>query len=126
MMGQGVGQCEVTLKGNLAKQDLFAQLSKYDVLLHPTLGENFGHSIVEAMALGVPVLISDKSPWTDVAESSAGWALPLSQPAAFAEKLQTIFAMGEAWSIMSAGAVRYVKTTLNSSPTVERYRDVYG
>jgi glycosyltransferase involved in cell wall biosynthesis len=126
MVEAGVGRCRVTFKGNLEKQDLFEQLSLYDVLLHPTLGENFGHAIVEAMALGVPVLISDKSPWTDVAESNAGWSLPLSQPAAFVEKLQTIYEMGDAWSAMTEGAVRYARTTFDSSWTAERYRDAYG
>jgi glycosyltransferase involved in cell wall biosynthesis len=126
MTGQGTGSCRVTFKGNLPKQDLFAQLGQYDVLLHPTLGENFGHSIVEAMALGVPVLISDKSPWTDVAEANAGWALPLSQPAAFVEKLQAIYEMGDAWPAMSQGAIRYSQITFDSTRTAARYRDAYG
>jgi glycosyltransferase involved in cell wall biosynthesis len=126
MIEQGVGRCRVTFKGNLEKHDLFAQLAEYDVLLHPTLGENFGHSIVEAMGLGVPVLISDKSPWTDVAEGNAGWALPLSQPTAFAEKLQAIYEMSDGWSAMSEAAIRYSQTTFDSNRTAARYRDAYG
>jgi glycosyltransferase involved in cell wall biosynthesis len=126
MIEAGVGHCKVTFKGNLEKRDLFEQLSRYDVLLHPTLGENFGHAIVEAMALGVPVLISDKSPWTDVEESNAGWSLPLSQPEAFVEKLRMIYEMDDAWSTMSEGAVRYVHTAFDSHRTAGRYREAYG
>jgi glycosyltransferase involved in cell wall biosynthesis len=36
---------------------------KYDYFVLPTLGENYGHAIVESLALGLPVLISDQTPW---------------------------------------------------------------
>ncbi|MGY3693174.1 glycosyltransferase involved in cell wall biosynthesis [Bradyrhizobium sp. USDA 3240] len=127
MARAGTGQCDVTFKGNLPKDELFAQLADYDVLLHPTLGENFGHSIVEALTLGLPVLISDKSPWTDVAASNAGWALPLSEPESFVEKLEALHAMGpEEWSAMSEGALRYSRATFDGRATSERYRQAYG
>jgi glycosyltransferase involved in cell wall biosynthesis len=126
MIEAGVGRCKVTFKGNLAKQDLFRQLSRYDILLHPTLGENFGHAIVEALTVGLPVLISDKSPWTDVAEQNAGWSLPLSQPSAFSDKLKAIYEMGDGWSAMSDGAIRYSRATFDGGRTTERYRGAYG
>ncbi len=126
MIEGGVGCCQVSFKGNLEKHELFGQLAQYDVLLHPTLGENFGHAIVEAMALGVPVLISDRAPWTDVAASNAGWSLPLSQPSAYVEKLQQIYEMDDAWSEMSDGAVRYYQSTFDRRQTAARYRQAYG
>ena len=39
--------------------------AKYDMFLFPTLGENYGHVIFEAMAGGCIPLISDQTPWTD-------------------------------------------------------------
>lgn len=39
-------------------------LSGYDLFVLPTLNENFGHAIVEALSMGTPVLISDKTPWS--------------------------------------------------------------
>jgi glycosyltransferase involved in cell wall biosynthesis len=126
MIEAGVGRCKVTFRGNVAKQDLFGQLSRYDILLHPTLGENFGHAIVEALTVGLPVLISDKSPWTDVAKQNAGWSLPLSQPSAFSEKLEAIYEMGDGWSAMSDGAIRYSDATFDGKRTAQRYREAYG
>lgn len=126
MMQAGTGPCEIRFKGNVSKDALLQALPGYDVLLHPTLGENFGHSIVEALHLGVPVLISDRSPWTDVEASHAGWALSLSNTSAFVDKLATIYAMGEEWSQLSAGAIQYARKTFDKSQTAQRYRGAYG
>jgi glycosyltransferase involved in cell wall biosynthesis len=126
MIRAGSGASTIDFKGNVDKNVLFRQLPDYDVLLHPTLGENFGHAIVEALHLGVPVLISDRSPWTDVESCHAGWSLPLSNPSAFVDKLEAIYAMGEEWSQLSAGAIQYARKTFDPSQTSQRYRDAYG
>jgi glycosyltransferase involved in cell wall biosynthesis len=54
-------------------------LSKYHLFVLPTLGENFGHAIVESLASFRPVMISDRTPWADVGTSGAGYALPLNR-----------------------------------------------
>ena len=38
-------------------------LQKHDAFVLPTLGENFGHTIIEALIAGVPAIISDKTFW---------------------------------------------------------------
>lgn len=122
----GLGNAEIRFKGGIAKEALFAQLPEYDVLLQPTLGENFGHSIVEALYLGLPVLISDRSPWTDVESQNAGWSLPLSDPQPYADRLGEIYEMGEEWSALSDSALRYAHATFDSAQTMTRYRQAYG
>jgi glycosyltransferase involved in cell wall biosynthesis len=52
-------------------------LSGYHLFVLPTLGENFGHAIVEALSSFRPVLISDQTPWKDIGNSGAGESLPL-------------------------------------------------
>jgi glycosyltransferase involved in cell wall biosynthesis len=49
----------------------------------PTRGENFGHSIYEALAAGRPVLVSDQTPWRRLTAMKAGWDLSLQEPSAF-------------------------------------------
>lgn len=61
------------------------KLAEYDLFFLPTLGENFGHVIAEALSSGVPVLISDATPWRKLAESNLGWDLPLVDMSKFSE-----------------------------------------
>jgi len=51
--------------------------------------------IVEALSAGVPVLISDQTPWTSVNENGANWALPLNSESKFTEVLQALVDMGQ-------------------------------
>ena len=44
----------------------------------PTHGENFGHSIYESLAHGVPVIIGDQTPWRDLEGRSAGFDVNVS------------------------------------------------
>ena len=53
----------------------------------PTKGENFGHAIFEALSAGKPVLISDQTPWRNLAPAKAGWDLPLNDVNAFTNAL---------------------------------------
>lgn len=50
-------------------------LQKYHALITLTKGENFGHSIFEALSVGRPVIISERTPWGDVHEKSAGFVV---------------------------------------------------
>ncbi|SUI48672.1 glycosyltransferase family 4 protein [Shewanella baltica] len=74
----------VIYEGALSPDDLYTRLSSFDLLLHPSKGENFGHVIYEALSLGVPVLISDKTPWVNLEKLNIGWDVSLGQPDKFA------------------------------------------
>lgn len=52
-------------------------LAEAHVFILPTLGENYGHAIVEALSAGRPAIISDQTPWLELEERGAGFALPL-------------------------------------------------
>jgi glycosyltransferase involved in cell wall biosynthesis len=67
----------VEYKGEAAHHDLQRRLSTYDLMILPTLGENFGHIIVEAWAAGCPVLVSDRTPWRQLTAQGLGWDVPL-------------------------------------------------
>jgi len=67
----------VEYTGEATHRDLQRRLSNYDVMILPTLGENFGHVIVEAWTAGCPVLVSDRTPWRQLASDGVGWDVAL-------------------------------------------------
>ena len=61
---------------------------EHDLLFLPSLGENFGYVIIEALVQGCPVLISDRTPWRDLERKGVGWDISLDQPQRFAAVLR--------------------------------------
>lgn len=81
-------------RGPVASSEVGEVLADHDLLFLPSRGENYGHVIVEALSVGTPVLISDRTPWRGLAEANAGWALPLSEPNAFRRRIEEIANLG--------------------------------
>ncbi len=66
-----------TFTGMLTGEDKLSILKDADVFALPSYSENFGISVVEAMACGVPVVISDKvNIWREVVAGGAGRVAP--------------------------------------------------
>ena len=60
------------------------------MFLFPTITENFGHVISEAMSSGCPVIISNNTPWSWINEKKCGYALPLEDGDAYLKALYSI------------------------------------
>lgn len=71
------GHVRAAWKGIVDHSEVGETLAGYDLLFLPTRGENYGHVIGEAVSAGTTVLLSDRTPWLDMEEHGAGWALPL-------------------------------------------------
>ncbi|MCR4946057.1 MAG: glycosyltransferase, partial [Lachnospiraceae bacterium] len=68
---------EWTYRGTVTGNQVFRAFSANDVFLFPTMGENFGHVISEALCAGCPVITSDRTPWNDLSEHGVGFSLSL-------------------------------------------------
>lgn len=64
---------EVNYNGLLDPVKVQATLLHYDYFVLLTSGENFGHSIYESLSVGLPVIISQYTPWTSVQQKNAGY-----------------------------------------------------
>ena len=79
-----------TFTGMLEGDDKLAVLGDADVFILPSYWENFGFSVVEAMACGVPVIISDRvAIWREVEAEGAGKVAPCNSNS-FAEAMLSI------------------------------------
>jgi len=78
---------KIEYKGSLAYEKAIETLIDYHFFILPTLGENFGHVFIEALAAGCPLIISDRTPWLDLEKKQIGWDIPLGEPEKWLEVL---------------------------------------
>lgn len=64
--------------------------AEYDAFLFPTMGENYGHVIAEAMSAGCVPIISDQTPWMDLKEKECGFVLSLNNLDDFADAVTSL------------------------------------
>jgi glycosyltransferase involved in cell wall biosynthesis len=60
-----------------------------DVFLLPSFSENFAVAVTEALASGLPVVVSKHTPWAEVVTYQSGYWLPLEE-SAFVEKIELL------------------------------------
>lgn len=119
-------EIKVTYKGTLQHDLVCKTISEYHVYYMPTLGENYGHSIVEALMSERPVIISDQTPWTDLNEM-AGRALPLEESEKFTEAVQAFCDMdNKTFAFVCKNAGCYIDKKLNIAETVQKYKDAFS
>ena len=93
---------------------------RHHVFLLPTLGENFGFVILESLAAGCPVLISDQTPWRNLESKGVGWDLPLEPSSRFDHVLQQCVEMDDdAFQRLSQAAARFGRSQI-LDPSVPR------
>ncbi|RYG51892.1 MAG: glycosyltransferase, partial [Chitinophagaceae bacterium] len=117
---------QINFLGPVANVNILKMLEEYHLFFLPTQGENFGHVIFEALTSGCVVLISDKTPWKDLEQKNAGWALPLNDNRNFAQKIKEMCEMGEdELNVRSKAAFEYAKQHLLSTDLKRRYADLF-
>lgn len=68
---------EINFKGQIQSDLVKETLSNYHFLISSSTNENYGHAITEAFSVGLPVIISDQTPWRKLQEKEIGFDLPL-------------------------------------------------
>jgi glycosyltransferase involved in cell wall biosynthesis len=118
---------QVTFHGALPHSKVFEELLNHHLFLLPTLGENFGHAIYEAMSSGCPVLISNKTPWQNLSSYFAGFDLPLSDIAKFQSVLNRFMCMHQdEYDQWSAGTRKYANNFLQQADFDRKYEALFG
>lgn len=117
-------EIKATYRGSVFPDDVGKILSEYDLFLLPTKGENHGHAILEAFQSGVPVVISDKTPWRQLRKHGVGWDVTLTSRGRFSEVIQEFIDMSAEEKLnMGRDALGFANEIYNASAPCGQLRN---
>lgn len=120
------GNISFSYKGTVNPAMTHQLFSQFHFMLFPTLNENFGHVILESLAAGCPVLISDQTPWKNLKEKKIGWDISLGEKEGFIKALEECIKMTqEEYDKLSRNAFEFAKKIVDDKNTVERNRRLF-
>jgi len=110
---------KVEYKGSIAYEQVYKTIHDYHYFVLPTLGENFGHVFIEALAAGCPLITSNRTPWLELESKRIGWDLPLEEPRRWVEIINYCIELDEAnYTALSNNAKSFAHQWL-TNPEVE-------
>lgn len=118
---------QVRFCGQLDQDAVSETINKYHLFFMPTLSENFGHSIVEALYSNRPVLISNQTPWNDLEKYNAGYAIALDNTHKFDEAISIYAKMdNDQFSQICNNASEFIHSKLNIKKLIDEYVDMFS
>jgi glycosyltransferase involved in cell wall biosynthesis len=116
----------VTFTGPVSAGDVWSVLADSHFFVLPTLGENFGHAIVEAWQSGIPVVVSDRTPWRGLAGKNIGWDLALEDSFEWQRVLQRCVNMpGDDYQALRL-AVKTHMSSLEQAQPDDQYKAMFN
>lgn len=117
----------IEFHGVLSHEELLAALVNMDILLHPALEESCPLTLLEAMALSVPVLGGESSggvPWV-LDHGRAGMLVDVRSPEAMCDAMIEML-HEPAYGSMQAAAAKRIAELFTPAAVIAQYEKVYG
>lgn len=117
---------KVTYKGIVSHEEIHSIFAQYHIFFFPTLSENYGHVIAEALSVGCYVLTSDQVPWLDMSEYGAGSCISLNNRFAFKECILKILELNnEEYTKIRNNCIGYFKAKINVDDLRLKYYNMF-
>ena len=117
----------VKYHGAIAPVDVEKTLAESHVFILPSKSENYGHSIIEALSAGRPVVTSNTTPWNNLRIAKAGVNVePKNEKELLDAMLFFVNMEEQELQKWSAGAVTYVDKAINVEAIKEAYLNMFS
>lgn len=118
---------KVSYKGILENSSVIDTMSRYHLSILLTFNENYGHSIVESMAAGCPVLISDQTIWKNLEVKNAGWDIALKNENKIIDAINKACTWSqEEFNLYSKGALTFAQQIFDDKKGVEQNKKLFA
>jgi len=99
MAADADGPRVVHLTETLTDDEVAALYRACDVLVHPYRGEGFAMPVLEAMACGLPTVVTEGGPTDEFCPADAGWRIPSTKALLPGRRVGDLPVAGEAWML---------------------------
>lgn len=123
---RGYGQI-VDIKGKVQHNVLMRKLNDYDILIHPSIEESFGNTLIEGMAAGIPVIGGKNSgavPWV-LDYGKSGVLVNVNDPKSIAEGIKKLIYNKDLYEKYSKNGIVYVKNNFSINTVAKEYIKLY-
>ena len=69
----------ITFSGSVSGESKKQKFIENDIFILPSKSENFGLVVAEAMSYGMPVIVSENTPWQVIEDKECGWIVKLNE-----------------------------------------------
>ena len=116
----------VIYHGVLENKFVRNMLRENHVFISISHGENFGHSIVEALKTFTPAIISDRTPWNQLVDFKAGFNVEVDDVVSLIDSINQYIFMGqEEFDESCKGAKQYIDARLSTKKEIEKYIQLF-
>lgn len=116
----------INYKGPIENSMVVDVFRKYHFSVLYTRHENFGHSIIESMAAGCPVIISDQTPWRNLESAKAGWDIPIDSENQLLEVLNKACGMNKnEYDEWSHSALNFASGVIHDEKAIASNRSLF-
>jgi glycosyltransferase involved in cell wall biosynthesis len=102
-------------------------LTANDVMILPSLGENFGHAIFESFLHGIPVIIGNNTPWKNMQDLKAGLEVDPIDIEAIQSAIKVFLEMDpNTYKVWQTGAKAMAENYFNDNNFEELYLQLFS
>lgn len=117
----------VSFLGQIPHEEVNSIIINNHLIINPSLGENFSYTIIESLQSGRPVLISDQTPWKEIARFGAGWDFPLAETDNFLSSIETASQWSQdEFDLVSENAINYYHVNIDINMIKEKYFNLFN
>jgi len=112
----------VNYYGSIAHNNVITVLQQNHILFFPTFSENYGHVIIEALQARRPVVISNQTPWNDLNDFKAGYAISLDEIDRFIQAINYYVTMSDIdFKQVTLNCAEYVRVKFDIPQIIDFY-----
>lgn len=119
-------QNDITLLGKLSREHIKSELKKANLFIHPAISEGFCNAVIEAQAMGVPVICTDADGLPEnIEDGVTGFVINKWDAIAIADKVEWFWRNPEATKPMGEAGIKRVHEYYHIEKQIEAFQNFY-